>query len=228
MFFMKKFLRLLKILLIVFFGSSIFFTLIYKFLNPPVTPLMILRVAQQIAGGKEIKLNKHWVSLEDISPYLVQSTVAAEDQLFLEHHGFDIESIEKAYKNNQKGKKTKGASTISQQTAKNVFLSTSRSWIRKGFEVYFTALIEVFWSKKRIMEVYLNVIEMGNGIYGAEAASQYYFHKPAAGLYREEAALITAALPNPLKFNPAKPSAYLFRRQQSILLRMNQIGTVKF
>jgi monofunctional glycosyltransferase len=225
---MKKLIRLLKILLVIFFGSSILITLAYRFVNPPVTPLMIIRVVQQIADGKEIKLKKHWVNLDKISSNLVQSTVAAEDQLFLEHHGFDIEAIEKAYNNNQKGKKIKGGSTISQQTAKNVFLSPSRSWIRKGFEVYFTTLIEIFWSKKRIMEVYLNVIEMGNGIYGSDAASQFYFHKPALNLTRDEAALITASLPNPLKFNPAKPSSYLFRRQQLILKHMNQIGTVKF
>jgi monofunctional glycosyltransferase len=225
---MKKFLRIIKYILIFYFASTILITILYRFINPPVTPLMLIRVVQQISDGDKIKLKKHWESLEDISPNLVQSTVAMEDQLFLEHHGFDFEAIEKAYKHNEKSKRKRGASTISQQTAKNVFLTTNRTWIRKAFEVYFTGLIELFWSKKRIMEVYLNVIEMGDGIYGAEAASQFYFHKPAAKLTRDEAALITAALPNPIKFNPAKPSFYLYRRQQIILNHMSQIGKIEF
>ena len=225
---MKKIFRIIKLTIIIFFTSTILTTILFRFINPPLTPLMIIRGVQQLSDGKRLKIKKNWESIENISPNLIQSTVAAEDQLFLEHHGFDIEAIEKAYNNNQKRKKIKGASTISQQTAKNVFLWPSRTWVRKGLEVYFTTLIEIFWSKKRIMEVYLNVIEMGDGIYGAEKASEIYFKKHAINLSRPEAALITAALPNPLKFNPSSPSSYLLRRQQMILLRMNQIETVKF
>lgn len=168
-------------------------------------------------------MDKEWVGLDKISPLVALAVITSEDQKFEEHAGFDFEAIEKAQKYNErkKGKKVKGASTISQQTAKNVFLWPTRSYIRKGFEVYFTFLIEVIWSKERIMEVYLNVIEMGNGIYGIEAASQYYFHKPALKINSSEAALIAACLPNPLKWSPAKPTAYILKKQRWILRHMN-------
>ena len=225
---MKKLLRILKFLVIFFFASTLLTVILYRYINPPFTPLMLFRNVQQLIDGKTLKLSKHWVPIENISHNLIQSAVASEDQLFLEHNGFDVDAIEKAYKSNQKGKKIKGGSTISQQTAKNVFLLPSRSWVRKGFEVYFTALIELIWSKERIMEVYLNVIEMGDGIYGAEMASETYFKVHARNLSAGEAALITACLPNPLKYNPSKPSHYMSRRQQLILIRMNQIESVRF
>ena len=225
---MKKILRFIKLFIFIFFASTILTTLAFRYINPPFTPLMIFRLFEQIVDKDGLKLKKHWVPIEDISDNLIQSTVAAEDQLFMEHHGFDFEAIEKAYNNNSKGKKIKGGSTISQQTAKNVFLLPSRNWLRKGLEVYFTALIEVFWSKKRIMEVYLNVIEMGDGIYGADKASQIYFHKHAVKLSTGEAALITACLPNPVKFNPSNPSPYILRRQLLIIKRMSQIEPVRF
>lgn len=157
------------------------------------------------------------------------AVVTSEDQQFLWHHGFDLEAIEKAMKYNEKQKKRKrnkmrGASTISQQTAKNVFLFPARNFLRKGLEVYFTALIEIFWSKQRILEVYLNVIETGDGIYGVEAAAQYYFHKPAAKLTAPEAALIAAVLPNPRKYNAGNPSGYVLRRQAFILGQMMAWG----
>jgi monofunctional biosynthetic peptidoglycan transglycosylase len=154
--------------------------------------------------------------------------MAAEDQNFEEHNGFDFEAIKKAqvYNEKHKGKRIRGASTISQQTAKNVFLVPSRGWIRKGFEVYFTFLIEVCWSKKRIMEVYLNVAETGNGIYGAEAAAQEYFHKPAKKLSVNEAALIAAVFPNPRKWSPAKPTAYIQRRAGRIVHFMSNLEPI--
>jgi monofunctional glycosyltransferase len=225
---MKKLFRILKYILVFYFASTILTVLLYRYINPPLTPLMLIRTAQQIINGNPVRLKKHWEPIEDISHNLIQSAVAAEDQLFLEHYGFDLDAIEKAYNHNLKGKKIKGASTISQQTAKNVFLVPSRSWVRKGFEVYFTALIELLWNKKRIMEVYLNVIEMGDGIYGAEMASETYFHIHASKLSPSEAALITACWTNPLKFNPSKPSYYLLKRQELILKRMYQIEQVKF
>jgi len=159
------------------------------------------------------------VPLEKISSAMPLAVIAAEDQKFEEHFGFDLEAIKKAEKYNKRhqGKKTKGASTISQQTAKNVFLWPNRSWIRKGFEVYFTFLIEIFWSKQRIMEVYLNVIEMGNGVYGVEAAAQEYFHKPASKLSVREAALIAAILPSPLKWSPVKPNARVQKKASRIM-----------
>lgn len=224
------FFRILLYLVIAFFGSSIFFVLLYKFVPPPVTPLMVVRWLEKPAAGQTHTLYKDWVPLRDISPNLQLAVVASEDNRFLEHYGFDLDAIEdaKAYNEKQKGKRLHGASTISQQTAKNVFLWPQRSWIRKGLEVYFTFLIELVWSKRRIMEVYLNVIEMGKGIYGAEAASQVYFRKPAAKLTRGEAALIAAILPDPRRRNPAKPTPYLLERQQWILWNMNNIGKIEY
>lgn len=231
---MKKFckflLRFLKYFLILFFISSIFFVVLYRFVNPPVTPLMLIRLVQQKINGEPLRLKKEWKSPDEISFQLQLAVVASEDNRFLEHSGFDLEAIKKArdYNDDRKDKKVHGASTISQQTAKNIFLWPDRSWIRKGLEVYFTFLIETVWGKKRIMEVYLNVIEMGNGIYGAEAASQKYFNKPAAYLTRDQAALIAAILPNPRKWDPSRPSAYLLNRQQWILWNMANIGKVEY
>jgi monofunctional biosynthetic peptidoglycan transglycosylase len=166
--------------------------------------------------------------MEAVSPHLVQAAVAAEDQHFMSHNGFDLEAIQKAYRRNQSGKKQKlGGSTISQQTAKNVFLWPARNYLRKGLEVYFTLTIEWLWPKRRIMEVYLNSIEMGPGIYGAEAAAQHYFKKPAAKLTKREAALLVAAFPNPRQRNPSQPTAYLRRRASKIQRLMRQIGPVQ-
>jgi len=191
---------------------------------------MIIRCTGQVFSGKVLKLKKDWVSLDDISPDLQLAVVASEDNLFLEHHGFDYKAIEEAkdYNERKAGKRMHGASTISQQTAKNVFLWPQRSWIRKGLEVYFTELIERIWGKKRIMEVYLNVIEMGDGIYGAEQASRIYYKKPARNLSRAEAAMLAAILPNPLRFNPFHPSPYVSDRQQWILWNMNNIGNLHY
>jgi monofunctional biosynthetic peptidoglycan transglycosylase len=189
---------------------------------------MLIRLVGQASEGDELKMQKDWEKLNQISPYMVQAVVASEDNNFEKHFGVDFEAIQKARKLNKKGKALRGASTISQQTAKNVFLWPDRSWVRKGLEVYFTGLIEIFWGKKRIMEVYLNVIEMGDGIYGIEAASKYYFHKPASDLNRSEAALIAAILPNPRIYSAKNPSGYIQRKQQRILRAMNHIDKVSF
>lgn len=159
-----------------FLSLSVFSVVLFRFVPIPITPLMIIRCIEQKGDGKKMKLDKDWMSLDEISPVMPLAVIAAEDQNFEEHVGFDIDAIKKAeeYNKKHKGKRVKGASTITQQTAKNVFLWPSRSWVRKGFEVYFTLLIEVFWSKKRIMEVYLNVIETGDGIYGVEAAANIH------------------------------------------------------
>lgn len=192
----------------------------------PITPLMVIRCAEQKMDGKEMKLKKQWKPLEEISPNLQLAVVCSEDQNFLHHSGFDFEAIDKAVDFNKTHKRTRGASTISQQTAKNVFLWTGRSWIRKGFEVYFTFLIETFWSKQRIMEVYLNVIEIGDGVYGAQAASTAYFKKDAKKLSQGESALVAAVLPSPLKFSVAKPTVYVLNRQAWILNQMALWGGV--
>lgn len=192
-----------------FLAISICLIILFRWVPIYFTPLMGIRCVEQKIDGKEMKLDKTWKSLEDISPSLQLAVVCSEDQNFLKHHGFDFGAIKKAMKHNEKSKRKRGASTISQQTAKNVFLWPGRSWLRKGFEVYFTFLIELFWSKERIMEVYLNVIEMGDGIYGAEAASQAYFKKPAKDISKQQAATISSILPNPIHYNAKKPSSYL-------------------
>jgi monofunctional glycosyltransferase len=226
---LKKVLAVLRLLILVFISWSIFLVILYRFVPPPVTPLMVIRFFEQVFDSKkDVRFKKDWESMENISPNLSLAVMASEDQHFLEHFGFDFEAIRKAYKSNTSKKKkiTRGASTISQQVAKNVFLWPGRSWLRKGFEVYFTFLIEVCWSKERIMEVYLNVIEMGNGIYGAEAASEFYFNKSAAKLNRDQAALIAAVLPNPIRWSPVKPSKYILKRKEWIKKNMSYLETL--
>lgn len=207
-----------------FLFISIALVVIFRWLPVPITPLALIRCVEQKMEGKELKLNKDWVSFEEISPNLQLAVVCSEDQNFLKHSGIDFEAIDKALEFNATHKRQHGASTISQQTAKNVFLWPGRSWVRKGFEVYFTFLIETFWNKQRIIEVYLNVIEMGDGIYGAQAAAKSFFKKDAKNLTKPEAALIAAVLPNPRKFSAAKPSAYTQKRQAWVLRQMNFWG----
>ena len=173
----KKILKFIRNLLIIFFGSSILSVIALRFIPVYFTPLMFIRTAQQIIHGEDIKWKHTWVSKEKISRHLPMAVIASEDNRFAEHNGFDFKEIEKAMEENKTRKRPRGASTISQQTAKNVFLWLASSWLRKGLEVYFTTLIELCWSKERIMEVYLNSIEMGKGIYGAEAVAKEHFHK---------------------------------------------------
>lgn len=223
----RKIFRIIRFAVFFFFISTIFVTIVYRFVRPPVTPLQLIRVAEQISDGEKMSMKRDWVKLEDISPNMPRAVIASEDNNFQKHHGIDFEAIKKARELNKKRKRKLGASTISQQTAKNVFLWPDRTWLRKGLEVYFTGLIEIFWGKRRIMEVYLNVIEMGDGIYGVEMASQKFFRKPASDLTRSEAALIAAVLPNPRRWSPAKPSSYIQRRQQNILRVMGQVGKIE-
>jgi monofunctional biosynthetic peptidoglycan transglycosylase len=218
----------LKYFALTFFVVTISGVLIYKFLPVPFTPLMVQRSFEQAIGGKKMHIKHQWVPIEKISSNMILAAVAAEDNNFLLHRGFDFEAIEKAQKYNEKSKRIRGASTISQQTCKNVYLWLGRNYVRKGLEAYYTFLVETFWSKKRIMEVYLNSIEMGNGIFGIEAASQTYFKKHASQLTRAESAIIAASFPNPRKRNPAAPGSYLVNRQQLILNNMSKIEKVKF
>lgn len=206
-----------------FFSTTILAVVIYRFFPVYFTPLMFIRCAQQFSDDKSLTLHHHWVSMDKISEHMPVAVMASEDQRFLLHHGFDFGAIENAAKHNLNGGKMHGGSTISQQTAKNVFLWPGRSWIRKGFEVYFTFMIETLWSKQRIMEVYLNSIEMGDGIYGVDAVAEYHFHKRARDLFRDECALIAATLPNPLKFNSAHPGSYIRKRQYQIEQQMRFI-----
>ncbi len=208
--------------MVAFFASTILSVAVLRFVPVWFTPLMFIRLAQQAGAGQELTLHHHWVSLDEISPSLPTAVMASEDARFLQHNGFDYKAIEHAAMRNMKHpeKRKLGASTISQQTAKNVFLWPGRSWVRKGFEVYFTVLIELMWSKERIMEVYLNSIEMGDGIYGADAVAEWHFNTQASKLTRAQCALIAASLPNPRRFNSAKPSAYMLKRQKRILHEM--------
>ena len=211
--------KIVRWVLSLFFASTILSVIAYRFIPVYITPLMVIRCFQ----NGDFTIHHHWVPLESMSPHMPVAVMASEDSRFLLHHGFDFNAIGKAARHNISGGKKHGASTISQQTAKNVFLWPGRSWIRKGIEAYFTALIEVFWSKQRIMEVYLNSIEMGNNIYGVSACAEYNFGKTADGLSRGDWALIAATLPNPRKFSSKYPSAYMLKRQRQIMANMRYI-----
>ncbi|MFM7485948.1 MAG: monofunctional biosynthetic peptidoglycan transglycosylase [Cytophagales bacterium] len=210
----------LKRILIFLFVAHLLYMVVLKWVNPPIT---ITQLSNWLEGNG---LKRDYIAFDEMSPNIKLAVMASEDQLFPDHNGFDVESIKKAWK--EKGKKKKrvrGASTISQQVAKNVFLWQGRSWIRKGLEVYFTFMIELIWGKERILEVYLNVAEMGKGIFGVEAASRNYFKKPAKKLTRAEAAMIAGCLPNPKKFRVQPPSNYISRRYPQIMVQMNNIET---
>lgn len=219
--------RILKVLwriCLAFFLVSIISVVIFRWVPVPITPLMIIRNIEQMGDGKGVMMEHDWVPLEEISPKLQLAVVCSEDQNYLKHFGFDLGAIKKAMKENEEGKRFRGGSTITQQTAKNVFLWQGRSYLRKAFEAWFTLLIEIFWSKERIMEVYLNSIEMGPGVYGAEAASQHWFHKPAKKLTKDEAAAIAAILPNPIRLKANPASSYVSNRKAWIKQQMNFWG----
>lgn len=216
-------LRWIRTIFLFLLLSSLSAVVIYKFVPVYYTPLMLIRTFEMRNEGNSVKLEHEWVPMERIAQPLAQAVVASEDNLFIEHNGFDFTQIKKAIDEAESGKRVRGASTISQQTAKNVFLWPGKSYIRKGMEVYFTVLIEWIWGKERIMEVYLNSIEMGNGIYGAEAVAKAHFKKHAYQLSRSEAALIAATLPNPRRFNSARPSKYMLKRQAAILSLMGKL-----
>jgi monofunctional biosynthetic peptidoglycan transglycosylase len=226
--FFKKLFKFIFKAIIVFLVLSIFSVIVYRWVPVPFTPLMIIRNVEQWGKGEKAPFEHDWVPLDKISSNLGKAVIVSEDQKFLTHSGFDFEAIEKAFEKNKKRKRIKGGSTISQQTAKNVFLWPQRSYVRKGFEVYFTFLIEVFWGKERILEVYLNSIEMGNGVYGAEAAAQHWFRKPAAKLSKYEAASIAAILPNPRKYKATNSSGYIERKKNWIMRQMNYLAPLNF
>ncbi|HTI12023.1 MAG TPA: monofunctional biosynthetic peptidoglycan transglycosylase [Puia sp.] len=209
--------RVLRRVLIFLFFFQLFYILLLKWVNPPIT----LTQLGSVFRGEGLK--RDYTGMKNISPYAKLAVICSEDQLFPDHDGFDFKSIEKAMKHNQKSKSLHGASTISQQVAKNVFLWQGRSWFRKGMEIYFTFMIEWIWGKKRILEMYLNVSEMGKGVYGIEAAAHYYFSKPAKNLSRQEASLIAACLPNPKVFTIKPLSRHVASRYPWILVQMNHL-----
>lgn len=219
----RKFWRIFGKTVLILFAISILLPILYRWVNPPVTSFQLV---QAVTKGNGI--HKKWVPIEKISPYMYRAAIASEDNYFLGHRGFDVIALNTVIEERKSGRRHRGGSTISQQTAKNVFCWPKSSWVRKGVETYFTFLIETFWSKERIMEVYLNVIEMGPGIYGAEQAAQTYFHCHASQLSAHQAALITACYPSPQKRNPAKPTSYLLGRAANIEAKMARYGTPKF
>jgi monofunctional glycosyltransferase len=214
----RRFGRCLAKLIAIAFGFSILMVVIYRVVPVPVTPLMLIRLLSGEA------LHKDWAPYDAISPQLARAVIASEDSGFCQHHGFDWSAIENAWDRNQHSPRIRGGSTISNQTAKNVFLWPDRNYVRKAVEYYFTALIEFFWPKRRILEVYLNVVEWGHGIYGAEAAARAHFGKPASALNRREAALLAAVLPNPRRWSASKPSAYIRSRAGTIQARMADVA----
>src|SRR5664279_6264416 len=214
---LSKIWRITKRVFLILFISQFVYILLLKWINPPLT---LTQLGSWVTGHG---LKRSYVSASKISENAKLAVIASEDQLFADHNGFDFKSIEKAMKHNSKSKSLHGASTISQQTAKNVFLWQHGGYFRKGLEVYFTFMIETFWSKKRILEMYLNVAEMGEGIFGVEAASEHYFHKPAKDLSRKQAALIAACLPNPKGYTIKPLSAHVASRYPWILGQMNNL-----
>lgn len=209
--------------LALFFALTLLWVLLLKWVPVRITPLMVAR-AVEYRGDPSFRTRQTWKSLDEISPELMKAVITAEDNKFMEHRGFDLESIRDAARTNRsRGRIARGASTISQQTAKNVFLWSGRSWVRKGFEAYFTVLIEAIWGKERIMEVYLNVIELGKGVYGAEAAARQYFHEPASKISTSQACLMAACLPNPIKRDIANPGKYTRGYAQTIQSRINNL-----
>lgn len=223
-----RFFKFIYKLILWLFVFSIAMVVLYKWAPVPMTPLMLIRNVEQFQNDKKVVLKHDWIPIEEISKNLQLAVICSEDQNFLNHHGFDFEAIQNAMENNGKGKRIKGASTISQQTAKNVFLWPQRSWLRKGLEAYFTFFIELFWSKQRIMEVYLNSIEMGPGVYGVEEASKYWFKKSAIKLNRNEAAAIAAILPSPLRYRANPASNYIQGRKNWIVRQMNFYGKLEY
>lgn len=220
-----RWLRAVLITLVALLFLSVASVLMFRWVNPPYSAFMAQKQLSAWQAGDSSYVFRHaWVNLNRISPNLPLAVVASEDQKFPEHHGFDVEAIEKAYALNQHNHRVHGASTISQQVAKNLFLWSGRSYFRKGLEAGFTVLIEACWPKRRILEVYLNIAEFGDGIYGAEAAAQGFFHKSAARLTRADAAVLAAVLPNPQRFSAAAPSRYILQRRDWIMGQMQSLG----
>ncbi len=215
-------------IILIFLAVSILSTLAIRWIPPPTTAMILQRRLEALWNGRSYHVDRRWTPWKRISPHAAIAVIAAEDQNFASHNGFDFQSIQKAIDERERGKRLRGASTLSQQTAKNLFLWPGRSFVRKGLEAYFTLLIEIAWPKRRILEVYLNVVEWGDGVFGIEAAARRYFDKPASSLTPEEAALLAAVLPNPLRLKAGRPSGYVLQRRFWILRQMKQLGGSAF
>jgi monofunctional biosynthetic peptidoglycan transglycosylase len=222
--------RILLALLMVVLGFAaltVVMTVLFRFVAPPVSALMIERQMESVGTGQAYSSQHEWVDFDRIAPAMPLAVIASEDQNFLVHHGFDWDAIQRAMDYDEDGTRMRGGSTLTQQTAKNLFLWPNRNWVRKGFEAYFTVLLETCWNKRRILETYLNIVEFGDGVYGVEAAAQRYFRKPASRLTADEAALLAAVLPNPHRLKANAPSRYVRERQQWILQQMRHLGGVR-
>ncbi len=224
----RRVLTIVGAALAVCLATSVLATLLLRWIPPFFSALMVERHLSAIVGGRTYSATYEWVRWSRIAPTAPLAVIAAEDQRFADHNGFDVESIQDAIEDQQHGRRLRGASTISQQVAKNLFLWPGRSWVRKGLEAYFTVLIETLWPKRRILEVYLNIAEMGDGVFGVEAASRRYFRKPAARLAADEAALLAAVLPNPHRLRANRPSAFVQERRDWIRRQMDQLGGVAY
>ena len=228
--FFSKVGNFIKWMLIVMLAGSILLVLLFRFFPVYSSPLMFIRAYEQVSRGEKIRWHHAWVPMEEISPNLPLAVMSCEDQNFLNHNGFDWDAIQKVLAERAEGERFRGGSTISQQTAKNVFLFPTSSsgklaWFRKGLEAYYTVLIEFMWDKQRIMEVYLNTIEMGDGIYGAQAVAQEHFGCDAKDLTRNQCAMIAITLPNPIRMNSASPTNYMYKRQSWCLRQMKWLGS---
>lgn len=220
---MRKLFRFFGRLVLWFFILSMGGVVLFRYLPVPFTPLMGIRTVQSVVNGEPPQLHHQWVPYDQISDHLKRAVIASEDQRFYTHHGFDRVEIQKALSEIKTGKRVRGASTITQQTAKNLFLWPRPSWFRKSLEAYFTLLIELIWPKERILEVYLNIMETGRGLYGAGAVAKHHFNTPAEKLTAAQAALIAATLPNPLVYSSLSPSSYMKKRQAHILRQMRTV-----
>ncbi len=220
---LKQVFKAILFLAIGFLVVTFLWVLTYRYINPPISTMMLHQSLQNDEEG----LQYTWVDIEEINIHLPISIIAGEDQLFLKHSGFDLVAIEDAFYHNKNGGKLRGASTISQQLAKNLFLWPGKTFLRKGLEAYFTGLMELLWTKKRIMEIYMNVVEWGPNVYGAEAAAQKYFRKKASDLNMNEAAVMAAVLPNPIIFSLSNPPAKSFRKKNWILVQVKNLGGVR-
>lgn len=222
--FLRRGARLLAWALLACLLASVLAVLALRHLPPPTTAFIVQARVAALREGRPVQFRRQWRPLQQISPQLQLAVVAAEDQRFAEHQGFDFRQIHAALEEAHRGGRMRGASTLSQQVAKNLFLWNGRSWVRKGLEAWFTLLIEAAWPKQRILEMHLNIAEFGPGIYGAEAAAQAFFDRPAATLGRGQAARLAAVLPSPRRLDAGRPSAYVLRRQQQIEEQMQRLG----
>ncbi len=222
-FWRQKLLIYLRNFVVFFFTSSLIMVIVYRFVPVYLTPLMLIRCVEYAWNGKDVRVLKKWTPIEEMPEYLIKATISSEDQKFVENHGFNWTAMYGAFSHNLRHKNIIGGSTISQQTAKNVFLYPRRSYFRKILEAYFTVLIEVLWDKRRIMEVYLNIAETGHGIYGMPMASEIYFDKKLSKLSKSEIATLVALLPSPLSFNPSKQSRKFIKRKYFIMHEVDRI-----